>query len=483
MGNEPNKPTRFQEAKEQEADAVRIVADAHDCISDDIDPAETLIEGTRDYAGADVDLTGKIIGNHYEVISKIGEGSAGVVYKARHLHLDRIVALKVLSPELRMDSKALMRFRQEAQALTSLQHRNIVRTYDFGISEDGSPYLTMEFVEGETLADVLGREGRLPVEKAIEIITQAGAGLIHAHANGVIHRDIKPENIVLSGGADRTVKILDFGIAKVTQEHGQRLTETGRIFGSPLYMSPEQCHGKQLDARSDLYSLACVLYELLSGAPPYRGESVVATLIQHIQSPVPDISQELVAEPVNECLHKALAKDADKRYATIEQFLNALKSATQEPGAPANDWNDPRFWRALDGKIESYVDSSAIRQRSKVLLPRLAIYSLLGVMVLIVAVYLFVKTTITDARTSVYTDASAWSAYYEAGKRSLALGDHVRAEKNLLDAEANAQFTGQKRERILALQELQKLYEGKGLSKEAKRLAERISKLQESLKD
>lgn len=478
---EPEKQeSDFSELKEAEADPIRIVAEDDGPHGIDTIDDDTL--GDCKDADEGPDLRGKIVGGHYQIISRIGEGGVGVVYKARHMLLNRIVALKLLSPELRMDSKALMRFQQEARAVTSLHHPNIVKTHEFGISEDGSPFLTMEFVEGETLADLIKRDGKQTVQRSIEIVTQAGTGLIHAHASNVIHRDIKPENIVLSAPSSdtQTAKILDFGIAKMAREDGQKLTETGRIFGSPLYMSPEQCHGQKLDNRSDVYSLGCVLYELLTGAPPFRGESVVATLMAHIQAPVPDIPQDIVPAPINECVHKSLAKDPDKRYATVDQFLAALQAAAEAADDMHRGIGDLRFWRALDRKYGLDGSERDLDKISRQFLARLFLYTAVAMAIGVVAILYNAWNILEAARIADFTDDSAWSTYYDAGKRAGKLGDFFQAERLLLNAESNAEFTGHKQERILALQELQKLYASRGMGKESRRMGERISTLQAS---
>ncbi len=460
------------------------VSDTLICSSEDFKIHETSVDSAArgDTSDAPTEITAKIIGGHYQIISKIGEGGVGTVYKAKHLLLDRIVALKIISPERRLDANALMRFQQEAKAVTSLNHPNIVRTYEYGVSEDGNPYLTMEYVEGETLAGLISSYGKQPVDVAVELISQVGQGLTHAHTNGVIHRDIKPENIVLFKGDDgkRVAKILDFGIAKLIKvEEGQKLTETGNIVGSPLYMSPEQCHGRKLDARSDIYSLGCVLYELVTGTPPFRGESAIETLVHHIQTPVPDIPVEDVPPLINECLQKALAKQPEKRFQSVQQFLSALCSALNVP-ARYSGVNDPRFWRSLDRKYFVINDPKEIELFQQRILSRMLFYVLVAIVVLSVGFSGHLNMILDEAKSSQFADPAAWSKSLEAGKRAHALGDYYACEQFLLDAEGKVQFTGGKQQRILVLQELKKLYEERGLHKDANQISQRILMIQNS---
>lgn len=436
-------------------------------------------KSASDPTSSSSNLIGKTIGGHYQIISLIGEGAMGAVYKAMDLLLDRTVALKIISPERRIDSKAIQRFQQEAKAIASLNHRNIVQTYEFGISEDDLPYLAMEYMEGETLAHLVSKSGKQTVEDAIAIITQVGQGLLHAHDCGVIHRDLKPENIVLSKSSEGeiVVKILDFGIAKITNaEDGQKLTQTGEVFGSPLYMSPEQCHGKKLDHRSDIYSLACVFYELLTASPPFRGDSVLETLMHHIQTPVPDIPKEIAPSAINEVLQKALAKEPEARFQTVKHFLESTQKAVEDTNV-SNGVNDPRFWRNLDRRFgtDNQHGLELFKQRT---LSRLMFYSFSAIIIVIVATLYLLYTNVQLARSFQFDDETAWSNYFDSGKRAFELKDYATAEKLLLQAEANAEFTDNKQRRIAVLKELQKLYTERGLTKESNRIGERLLLLQ-----
>ncbi len=267
---------------------------------------------------------GKILNERYEVVSLIGEGGMSLVYKANHRLLGKAVALKIISPSSRLDGETIRRFQQEAKASTALSHQNIVAVREFGQDDEGRPYLAMDLIEGSSLFDVIAAEGKLSSDRAIAIASQICAALDHAHEHGVVHRDIKPSNIILS--KDRSgkeeVKILDFGIAKVLTPDGGNLTQTGEVFGSPNYMSPEQCRGERVDVRTDIYSLACVLYEMLHGTPPFVAASALEVLRMHIYIvPTPKQSNQL-----DNIILKALEKLPADRYASAQELQSDLAS-------------------------------------------------------------------------------------------------------------------------------------------------------------
>lgn len=228
---------------------------------------------------------GDILVGDYQFLSLIGVGGMGGVFKCRHRLLDKTVAVKRLLVES-VSEREKLRFKQEAQVLSKLQHKNLVTVYDFGFDGAGLPYLAMEYVEGQTLSQML-KMRRLSLDESLSIFEQCVAGLECAHRAGIIHRDIKPGNLILTGAYPYlSLKILDFGIAKASTgargQEGQSLTSTGEVFGSPLYMSPEQALGRAVDERSDLYSLGCVLFEMLFGAPPFRGANAMETIFKHV---------------------------------------------------------------------------------------------------------------------------------------------------------------------------------------------------------
>jgi serine/threonine-protein kinase len=262
--------------------------------------------------------SGTIFGATYKIIDFIGEGGMGLVYKVEHLLMTKLLALKILKTE-NLTEAVWKRFRAEGQAIARLDHRNIVRIYDMSQSEDGVPFYTMDLLIGQSLADYLQEKHRLTEAEALPIFRQVCAGLAYAHERGIFHRDIKPGNIMLidRAEADKTkavdiskklVKIVDFGIAKLTDESGitiQGLTKPGEVFGSPLYMSPEQCNGQKVDQRSDLYSVGITLFQALTGKPPLLGKTAIETTMMH-QTTKParlnDLSDQIEYSPRLEAL-------------------------------------------------------------------------------------------------------------------------------------------------------------------------------------
>ena len=288
-------------------------------------------------------LVGTVFAEKYEIMSVLGKGGMSLVYKARHKFMNRVVAVKVLLEALVTDTGAVQRFQQESQAASTLDHQNVVTVYDFGQTPNGQAYFVMDCLEGESLSDLIERNGRVEVGRALNIFEQICDGLNHAHKKGIIHRDLKPNNIVLMRGDDgqENVKIVDFGIAKIISTDGspqQRLTQTGEIFGSPFYMSPEQCQGFPLDARSDLYSLGCLMYETLTGYPPQMGESFVATALKHINDPpIPFLEMAPSAQiprQVESVVFRCLEKNPKERYSSAEQVRQAIMDAGLAGGVP-----------------------------------------------------------------------------------------------------------------------------------------------------
>jgi serine/threonine protein kinase len=286
-----------------------------------------------------------------EILSLLGKGGMSRVYKARQTQLDRLVAVKVLSGADAGCEEKSRRFLKEARLTSTLSHANIIKTISFGLTPDGQPYLVMEYLEGRSLQEELKMNGRLQLRMFRDIFLPVLSALGHAHESGLIHRDLKPANIMIcsgQSGAD-TVKLLDFGIAKIFSEGtgaggtgaggtgaggtgaDERLTRTGALLGTPAYMSPEQCRNDPLDGRSDLYSLACVMYECLSGQPPFQGDSSLEIMHRHLTEPAPslsslrdktDLSSELAAAVL-----RGLAKDPADRPQTAAEFSDGLAAA------------------------------------------------------------------------------------------------------------------------------------------------------------
>jgi serine/threonine protein kinase/tetratricopeptide (TPR) repeat protein len=270
-----------------------------------------------------------VLDARYEIIETIGEGGMGTVYRARDNVLNKDFAVKVLRNDLAADEAAIRRFEQEAVIASGFTHVNILSVYGHGRTIDGAPYIVMDFLEGESLGQILSREGRLEPFRAINICMQICEALAHAHMQGLIHRDLKPSNIMLINNKQSTdmVKVLDFGIAKVmpsANRETQNLTQTGELFGSPSYMSPEQCLGCNLDIRSDVYSLGCLMYEMLTGKPPFAGKNPIQTVVKHLNEEAPPLSK--AASKLNapagleSIIMRCLEKDAELRYQSMDQL-------------------------------------------------------------------------------------------------------------------------------------------------------------------
>lgn len=280
------------------------------------------------------ELLGTILNDRYRVLEEVGRGGMSIVYRGLHEMMDRTVAIKMLQAQHVTDQLSIKRFQQEAQAASHLQHPHVITVYDCGVVATGQPYIVMDFLEGESLSDVIKKENHIPFQRAVPIFAQACDALDHAHQKGVIHRDLKSSNIMLVEveGRKDFVKVVDFGIAKLTNASGkmqQNLTQTGEIFGSPIYMSPEQCLGQTLDARSDIYSMGAVLYESLTGLPPLMGDTIYATMKMHVSEMPERFSQARpdlrIPEQIEQIAFKALAKKPEQRFQSMQEFRDALE--------------------------------------------------------------------------------------------------------------------------------------------------------------
>jgi serine/threonine protein kinase len=288
---------------------------------------------SRPYEATSGFALNELIGGTYRVLEFIGEGGMGLVYRVEHIHMNKILALKVLKTE-HLSENVWKRFRLEAQAISRLDHANIIKIYDMNQTPDGRPFYTMELLSGESLADYLQEHQRLPVSLALPIFRQVCSALAYAHEHGIIHRDIKPGNIMLFDGGGTTlgsrVKIVDFGIVKLLDSGepiGQGLTRQGEIFGSPLYMSPEQCAGSKLDARADMYSVGVTLFQALAGQPPLVGRTAAETTIMHHTTVPPSMGEVAGIEFPNELealVARMLAKDPADRYSSLSDVARVL---------------------------------------------------------------------------------------------------------------------------------------------------------------
>lgn len=263
---------------------------------------------------------GAVIDDRYEVLAHIGSGGMGEVYKVLDRTTQSVYALKMISPRLAEQKILAKRLEHEAQAARTLVHGNIVSVYDVGTSTDGAPYLIMDYIEGDSLENLLVKEALLTPKRALPIFIQIAEALVHAQQKSIVHRDLKPSNILLTrtpGGEDM-VKIVDFGIAKVSDQDRAdktKLTQTGELLGTPLYMSPEQCTGEDLDARSDIYSFGCIMHEVLTGKSPFAADNPVKVILKHLNDNPPSIPSNLgVSSDLKELIGRCLEKHRADRY-------------------------------------------------------------------------------------------------------------------------------------------------------------------------
>jgi eukaryotic-like serine/threonine-protein kinase len=315
-------------------------------------------------------IVGQHLAGRYEVVRKIGEGGMGVVYEARHLKIDKRVAVKVLLDKYVQKADVVARLEQEARLASAIGHENIIDITDFGETEDGRTFVVMEFLEGESLGALLQRDGPLLPRRAVTIARQVASALGAAHDKGVVHRDVKPENIFITQRSDGDfVKVVDFGISKAMrasdiEEESPRLTQTGMVLGTPLYLSPEQARGEEhLDHRIDIYALGTILYETLTGEVPFHGAnylSIISQILSQEPKPLSQARPDLGISPaLEQVVNRAMTKDRDERYQTMKEFdadLAAVESGAEgriafaRAAAPAR-WRTAVTWTAVVGMV------------------------------------------------------------------------------------------------------------------------------------
>lgn len=273
-------------------------------------------------------MIGKVLGDRYEILEKIGGGGMALVYKAKCRLLNRYVAVKILRPEFTEDEEFIKKFKRESQSAASLSHPNIVGIYDVGM-EDSIYYIVMEYIKGQTLKELIKSKGALGVEYATNIALQIASALEHAHMNHIVHRDIKSHNIMIKD--DNTVKVTDFGIARAVSS--STITNTGNIIGSVHYFSPEQARGGYTDEKSDIYSLGVVMYELVTGRLPFEGDTPISVALKHIQEEVvsPRTINNKIPKSLDDIIMKAMEKDISKRYNNVGEIIADLKQSLIMP--------------------------------------------------------------------------------------------------------------------------------------------------------
>jgi serine/threonine-protein kinase len=292
-------------------------------------------------------LVGQLLGERYQIEAKLGQGAMGEVYRARHVLMGRICAIKLMNPSLSQDTDAIGRFNREATNASKITHPNVCAVYDFGFTPDGLLYLAMEYIEGRTLS-VLMNDGPLPERRAVEILTQCAAGLEAAHELGIVHRDLKPDNIMVvdQRGKD-VVKVVDFGIAKAAGGGDQGVTKTGSVVGTPAYMSPEQLTGDPVTPASDQYALALIFYRMLTGILPFAAATIQEAMARRLTERAPRLPG--FPEPMAAAVARALERKPGDRFPSVTAFAEAIGTARTAPdrSLPRTEIvrEQPRRWR------------------------------------------------------------------------------------------------------------------------------------------
>ena len=351
---------------------------------------------------------GQKINDRYEIIKTIGEGGMANVYLANDTILDRKVAIKVLRGDLSNDEKFIRRFKREALSVSNLSHPNIVEVYDVG-EEDGNYYIVMEYIEGKTLKQLLQKRGALTLNEVIDIMTQLTDGLAHAHEAYIIHRDIKPQNIMIEDNG--LVKITDFGIAMAL--NSTQLTQTNSVMGSVHYLPPEQANGKGSTVKSDIYSLGILMYELLTGSVPFKGDTAVEIALKHMKEKIPSIRKQnpTIPQSVENIVLKATAKNPKNRYDNVRDMYKDLQTALQRDNEkrlvyeyPENDLEETKVIPQVTKEVKQVIDKPTAKEEDteddsvlkekdeKNKLPIILAVVLLGTLIVLAGVYLLITS-------------------------------------------------------------------------------------------
>ncbi len=390
-------------------------------------------------------LLGTTLSGRYRLESRIGSGGMSTVYRAQDETLERFVAIKLMNREVATDSDQLERFRREARAVARLSHPNIVHVIDAG-EDESRPYIVFEYIDGETLKDRIRRLGRLEIPEAVAYCVEVARALGAAHANHVVHRDVKPQNVLIDH--EGTAKVTDFGIARTLEEDG--LTADGRVLGTTDYVSPEQALGHVATGQSDLYSLGVVLYEMLTGELPYRGETQVAVAMQHVRETVPDVRRlrPEVSAALAAVIERATAKELSERYADDDEMVADLESALALETTRAG---------SADGQVTAVIETLPPQTRRRVPFsirrPRAAYaVSLLAVLVIAGAIVALVLNSHNGPRGGTHggtgatlvgvplcASLSCTNAYNPYGKGGIAQNNYLA--KNAVDGNLTTAWT------------------------------------------
>ncbi|MGK5113517.1 MULTISPECIES: Stk1 family PASTA domain-containing Ser/Thr kinase [unclassified Geodermatophilus] len=343
--------------------------------------------------------TPQVLGERYEIGGVLGRGGMAEVHRGRDLRLGREVAVKVLRSDLARDPSFQVRFRREAQAAASLNHPAIVAVYDTGedrTTTGATPYIVMEYVEGQTLRDLLRSEGVLPPQRAMSLAADICGALDFSHRNGIVHRDVKPGNVMIT--PDGAVKVMDFGIARAVSDSAATMTSTAAVIGTAQYLSPEQARGEGVDARSDVYSLGCLLYELVTGAPPFTGDSPVAVAYQHVREDprLPSSINPAIPPELDAILLKAMSKNPANRYQSAadmrNDLLRALAGQRVEATPVMNDAEKTTILGATPGYGDEWDDEDAAAAKRK----RNRVIAIVAAVVLVVAAVVGIALALTS---------------------------------------------------------------------------------------
>lgn len=323
-------------------------------------------------------LLGQILAGKYRIDERLSGGGMGTVYRGTHVLMDKTVAVKVLLPSLAADEKIVARFSREARAASKISHPHALSVTDFGESENGVVFLVMEYLSGLTLKQLIRQEGPMPLPRTVELLRQVGGALDAAHAEGVVHRDLKSDNIMLlsSSGTDYA-KVLDFGIAKIKEPEGTYnpgLTAPNLVIGTPQYMSPEQCsQSPDIDARSDIYSLGAILYEMLVGHVPFTGASPTEIMLKHLQQPAPSVLDERgdLPKAIGRVVARALEKAPGDRYQTVGELVEDFTiAAGMEPAGVSPSSSPPQVELPPEAPLADELDEETlVRRRTRPMTP------------------------------------------------------------------------------------------------------------------